>query len=425
MIYAGAPSSPETAARVSQMVALLPVGAPVLSPAEQLDDLISHDQLTVVGSDEVHHCLGQELDAGAYRTLLDEFYRAIWETESLDPLLAQLRGAQACLKEPVESHDLARVAFLDGVMAFELGDEERARSALTEALVMAPSYLYEEDFGPPAGRLFEELRSEVSAVQRIPVQVVGVGVTRVWVDGELADGPNADAPPGRHVLQVSDRLGDTWTTVVEVGAGKPVTLVDPRGLEHASPDAMLTVVSDLLAALHAQGPAPAWFVLLGEPVRAWQWDGDALDEVRVTRAARQALAPPEPTSRKKLEPGAAVLLTSGIGLAVAGGIVSIAANVDLRSFNEAVDVGEIDFPEDIDPDRDSHPNYIKWREKSQRVYVGYGLLGAGGACLLVSIPVQHLSRGSSQRLALALQPLGAPIPGGFELEGLRITLSLF
>jgi len=428
-VYAGAAPDPILAGRVMEMLANLSPPLHLEAPPEHLLQSVAIGPIPALGAEDSWTCGGSALSAADYRERVDGLYRDIWETEDLDPLFARARAWSACLTEPASPHDLARVSYIEGVMAHEYGEEGAARAAFAEALGIDPDYGWEPAFGPGALEAFTEVGSALSAAKRVTLEVVSNRDTAVWVDGRALAANAAELAAGRHLVQL---VSDDGVRSLAVAVGStPVTVVDPEALagdprlDAGYETRLLRVTTALFAALDrttAAGAPDALVLLGGEPL-AWTWDGTTLEPTKISRAARLALVPPE-RKREPTRDAAVGFLVAGIGMTAAGVAVTLPARARLDHYNDQVDDGLIAFPSPEDPDRESDPAYIEWKKRSAAVYVGYGLLMAGGAALLVSIPFGVRHERTKTLLSLRAAPLMRPDGDAATIDGFYLSVIL-
>ena len=432
-VYIGTSPDQVTAGRVMEMLAKMVPPIYLETPPEHLLQSISVGSLPALGAEDSWTCGGDPLSSSAYRERVDGLYQDIWETDDLDPLFAQAHSWAACLTEPITPHDLARVSYIEGVMAHEYGNEGAAREAFAATLGIDPEYGWEAAFGPGALQTFTEVSAAAEAVQRVTLEVVSTQGAAVWVDGRAVAAGGARLAAGRHLVQIS--AGGQVRSLAVVVGNTSVTIVDPEALsgdprlDAGFEPRMMRVATALFSAMDRStaAGAPDALVLLSEDPLAWSWNeaDAALIPVRIPRAARLALVPPE-RRRNPTRDAAIGLLVAGIGMAAAGVAVTIPSRSRLDHYNDQVDDGLIAFPSPDDPDRESDPAYIEWKKRSAAVYVGYGLLMAGGASMLISIPFGIRHERTKTLLSLRAVPLMRPSPHGAEasLDGLYLSVTL-
>ena len=432
VLYAGGPASPETASRIAQMLALLEPPIESETPPFHLDEIAPEGVLNAMGADEVVRCAGEPVDRDTYLSGLSRLHDAVWEADDLAPVFGAARGSQVCLSEPPSPTSLARVNFIEGVMAFEVADEDGARASFRGMFAIEPEFPWDGQFGPGAQTAFEEVRAEVAAAPRQLLEVTTTAGSAVWLDGRLLEEPAVEVAPGRHLVQVGVSAGsDVRSLSVTVGDG-PVTILDTNTLRRgADPDfeaRFERIMGSLLSARpdDATWPAPALLVLLGEDPRVWSWDGAALQPMDIPRTARVALLPAEEGGRKRISPAVPILISVGAGLLAGGTVLAVASRKDLDEFDAGVESGELwPFPGPDEANPKDYPLYVQWQGKRNRLGAGYAMIAIGGASLLASIPVAAAtSRARGKKVVLGASLLAGDAPQGLELEGFMLFVAL-
>lgn len=434
VIYTGVLASAETAGHVSAMLALLSPPVHLTSPPTHLDEIVSGEGALAFGAELSRACAGDTLDAEAYRAQLKGLYQAIWETDNLEPLFELAHGWQTCLVEPVTATELARVSFIEGVMAHEYGDTEQARAAFAQVFAIEPSYAWETEFGPGAQQLFNEVATTVAATASTDLVIQAMAGSTIWVDGRVATTDARALLPGRHLVQLIGPGDKEARSIVVNMADTPVSIIDARALEcgeGSSPESdFLEAATALFLGLQHDGEAPAYLVQLGEETRVLQWTGQALESRKISRTALAALSPSTGPVYGRPTAATPVMLAVGGGLLAGGTLLAVLAQEDLDEFEAKVETGELHpFPEDDDENPEDFPLYLDWQTKNTRVNVGYVLIAAGGATLVVSVPVGVFSaRADRKRRELELNASVLPGPArdgrGLAVSGFQLTLTL-
>ncbi len=424
--YTGEAPSPDTAGRVAEMLALLKPPVVLAEVPVHLDTLAAPAGLLAIGVTATG-CTGVPVEPGAYREELSALHDAVWEVEELAPVFERVRGLQRCLSGPVEPGELARVSFIEGVMAFETGENDAANAAFAQVFAVDPEFPWDGQFGPGAEATFEKTRRQVTAGAKGTVRVAAAAGSSVWVDGRPVADPlsGAVAGPGHHLVQVGTLSGGIHVTVAAEGdllvVDGTALARDPAG-DPGFADRLVRIAGPLFAALDAAegAAAPGYLVSVVDGGRAWRWDAasGALVELNAPKAARAALLPPVEGGKKVPGPAMAVLLAVGGGLVAGGTALAAATSKDLSEFNADVEAGELwPFPGADEANPESFPLYVQWKEKRQTLGVGYGLIAVGGAAMIASIPVGILTaKPAKQQVALGVTFVpradGAPGPGG-------------
>ena len=431
VLYAGAPATPETASRVAQMLALLDPPVETEAPPAHLDEIAPAGQLVALGAKEVGRCIGETVDRDTYLSSLSRLHDAVWETDDLAPVFAAARGSQVCLSEPPSPVSLARVSFIEAVMAFEVGDGEGARARFRDMFATDPDFAWDGQFGPSAQTAFEEVREEIAAAPRYPLEVATTGAA-VWLDGTLLEAAAADVAPGRHLVQVGASAGSDVRSVSVTVVDAPVTILDTDVLHsNVEPDFEARFEHNMILLLggrpeDAAWPVPAILVLVGEDPRVWSWDGTSLLPMDVPRTARVALAEPDEDGRKRVSPAVPILISVGAGLLAGGTVLAVASRRSLDEFDTGVESGELwPFPGPEEANPEDFPLYVQWQGKRNRLGAGYAMIAIGGASLLASIPVAAAtSRSRGNKVVLGASLLAGDAPQGLQLDGFMLFVAL-
>jgi len=432
VVYAGEPASTEMAGRVAQMLALLEPPIELAAPPLHLDEIASPEALVAVGAADASSCMGEAVDKFTYQAGLVRLHEAVWEVDDLAPVFSAARGSQSCLQQPVGPASLARVSFIQGVMAFEVGDEDVARAAFREVFGVDPAFPWDGQFGPGAQTIFEEMRAEVTEAPRIALEVVGNTGASIWLDGRLLDATTAEVVAGPHLVQVGASAGADVRSLLVVVGDQPVTVVDGASLRSATGPEFEARFERSLTMLLAGRPqdaswaVPGYLVFIGEEPRVWSWDGTSLQPMDVPRTAQIVLSPPQDGGRKRVSPAVPILISIGAGLLAGGTVLAVASKKDLDEFHAGVESGELwPFPGPDEGNPRDFPLYAQWQGKRNRLGVGYAMIAVGGVSLLASIPVAAVTRRSQgKKVVLGASLLTGDAPRGIELDGFMLFVAL-
>lgn len=421
-VYAGDSATPENASRVAQALALLESAVTLSESPRHLDEVAPLGMLVAPGA-EVIACQGDPVDGTTYRDRVADLGKAVWEADDLGPFFAEARQSQACLNEAVEAPLLARVAFVEGVMAFELGHPEQAALAFRQVFAVDPSFGWDGQFGPGAKESFDAIGAEVAGGARTDLTIVSAPGDLVWVDGALYETASVLVSPGMHLVQVGQEAG-LRSALVDTRSGVRTVVVDTDALSAAlaAGEGEQRIVA-LFAALADE--APDYLLWIGAEERAWSWDAEtaALTSVDLTPAALAAIHPPADGGKKRPGPATPVLIAVGAGLVAGGTVLSMATRTDLADFDASVESGEIHpFPAPDSADPEEYPLYQEWQGKVNRLGAGYAMIAVGGASLLASIPVGLLTaRSVEPRIAFGATLLASGQSDG--ADGVVFTVS--
>jgi len=395
------------------MMAMLDPPVPLASAPRHLAERLPPDPLIVIGDPPRHPCGGSPISASAYRATLEQLYQDTLVVEESELQFQELLDSAACLAEPVDPWDLARVHFLQAMGAWSDGEMEAASRAFERVFVVDPEHAWDPDYPPPAQHLFIDAAAAVGRLGRAQLTVLVPAGLELRIDGrpQAATGAAVVLAPGRHLVQVRDLEGGVTRTVsLSLAAGEGAVVLDARGLERgfAPAGALASSGAPLLREAADAGGGAVYLVSLAPEIAVWSLPSgqQTLATVVVPPSARSAvrgLARPR-SAGPKADPALPILLASGAGLAAAGAIVVGIQSGELRQFNGAVEAGDIaPFPMPDDPDPSSYEHYREWERITQTVSAGYGLLAAGGTLLVVAIPVGAAKRDGT-RAAVAFRP---------------------
>ena len=440
-VFVGEPGSADVAGRVAEMLALLRPPVNLSEVPQRLGNRVPGDGLLTFGAEGTRPCLGERVAADGFRAELTEMHDAVWVAEDLAPVFESAHAAQRCLSGPLGPAELARVDFIEGVMAFETGDVEGARASFAQVFAVAPEFVWDGQFGPGAEASFEEERARAAAATAGTIRFAAAQGVAVWLDGRpLADplSPSALAP-GRHLVQAAlGPDGGVDSLEIVIADAAVVTMVDLATL-HADlegdpgyVDRLLRVAGPLFVAMDAAdaGSAPGHLVSLVGTARVWRWDGvdRTLVELALPKAALAALAPPVEGGKKAPGPAMPILLAVGGGLVAGGSVLAAVTGKDLDQFDADIESGELwPFPGPEEAHPEEFPLYVQWQEKRRTIGAGYVLIAVGGAAMVASIPVGILTaKPARQQVALGVVVVPGPgrRAGGPAVEAVGITFSL-
>lgn len=364
VIHAGDPTEAVTLASRASGIALWelrPVGLSELFPGEGA---------LRVGAAQPTACEGSASSNAELRELValaEKLYlRQSWD--GVRAKAAEAGARLACLGEGAEPSQLARLAFLDGFAAAELGDVGAARLAFTRARAWDPALRWDERVSGAGRAPFEAAATPSGPDGVLLVGVGGASLGTVWaVDGRvvalLAEQP---LRPGRHLVQTLQPVVRTWE--VDLEPGQVVALVDAATArstvlgESGQPAARAI----LTAAIHQRlGPGAPALVVDGRQV----WEvGREWIALSVPADAEAAAVP---VARSRLSAG---LLGAGIAATALGGAAAAAAAIT-RGEADAAEAGETD------------QTYL-WRNRLYKdagtlAGVGAAVAGAGVVCAAV------------------------------------------
>lgn len=417
VVYTGLPASADAAGRVASLMALLDPPVHLDAPPVHLSTRLTTGELAAFGSPG-SVCDAEHRDGAAYQRELDELYRATLMADDVAPLIRRAVGLQACLTEPVEPRALARVDFVEAVLAFAEGEEERAREAFTRVFAIDPHHPWDDEFPPDAQILFAQVATDVVRAVHAPLQVLASPDDQVWIDGLHAGNglAAADLAPGRHLIQVIPAGGDRALSLSVVTGDTVQTLVVTP--EVANRGDLSEDESALLASALAadERGGPVHLIAVADP-SLWVWrvaagdtQAEQLATPPVAHSVVAGLVNLSPRRIRDRRVAAGVLLGTGAGLAVAGALMAGISSDEVQTLQAGVESGELGpFPCEGHPDPESFELYQSWQGAGDRVRVGVGMLIAGGTLMGVSIPVGAMGAGRRHEVSL----------GGYLVPDLR------
>ena len=422
VIYLGEGASATAAADTATVMSLLSPAIALVDPPVHVTEWTQGDKLRVMGSQQATPCNGPALDGQAYRDKLDELYRASTELGETRVKVQSIKATQACLSEPVATHDLARPAYLMGVVEFSDDNEDAARQAFSEVLAIDPAFKWDPEYPPAAELFFGKVAAEVAEGGQSVVRVAASEASTVMIDGQPLGTPldGVQLTPGRHLIQVLRPGHDQFESlVVAVPAGEESLVVDPSSLAEAEgqPHEALAKMFELLfAALHdSSAGTPEFVVALTPQISVWAWDDDGKTlearTVPVTTIGdlHVEVAEVKPTV-KPSTPTFPVMIAAGGAALVAGAILGGVSAGQAGAMRNDIESGELPYahPDDPNPTSEQSTNATKYKGLQAAGGVGGGLIAAGAVVIAIAIPMKFLGGSSNQELAFSASLLTPP-----------------
>lgn len=376
-------------------------------------------EIEVVGADEVLACPGAPVTAEVYTKELDLALEHILyvRIDEASQALERLRGMLPCIHDPLSGRDLAQISFLEGIGLSYAGEDDAAREAFRQALLVSPELDWEPRFPPGPELLF---RQAIQAALRTPSAQLEVAaqvgdLATLWVDGvEFGpDGGTAPLAEGRHLVQWrtgAGGFGTRWLEVVSgtviavysrddvaraavTGEGRSGSLDRARGAlirlaEQTGVDRIHLAEFSAVDLLHVFEPADG----------AWE----RTDAGVVARRVR---------ARRQQDAGKGILVGGG-ALALAGGVVTLTGYVRARQLlGESEDI--------ISPDMyaEKSDQYASARTQTN---IGLAMTGAGLAAAAISIPLLKGNQGRTSDRQVQVADVVTSLhvtPGGIGLSG--------
>lgn len=205
---------------------------------------------------------------------------------------AEANALVGCLAEGAEPSQLARLAFLEGYAAAEMGDSSATRAAFARALAWDPGMRRDDKFAGAGRAAFDAVSADPGPRGTLHFGPAWQTLGTVWaIDGRvISPTGSVQLVEGAHLVQTLQPTVNTWA--VQIRARNPVALVSAP----AARDQALTLASDeaqrgvLEAAIERSLGADARVVLLAGEI-AWR-GGETWEPLRVPVAPA---APKPPT----------------------------------------------------------------------------------------------------------------------------------
>jgi len=258
----------------------------------------------VEGGGTLSWCAGAptSVDSLASEIEAAEKAMAYMEHKKAAEILTGASASTGCLADAVDSEVLARLYYLQGIVAQRSGFDDKASEAFADALVFQPDMSWDDTFPPKAKALFEAAKE---AGQGAGVPLVVVPAQDLTMDGAPVGGSLA---PGRHLVQAQGQ-----TAWLEVFPGTSPTLVLPLGLAE---DALSPFDSDAQAVLAAVAGDDTVHVVADGAI--WVHAEGAWTSAELPKAPKAPREPREPRERTPREGGRPAVAIAGAGVTVAG-----------------------------------------------------------------------------------------------------------
>lgn len=333
--------------------------------------------------------------------------------------LERLEAMLPCVGEPIAGETVARISFLQGVALAYVERDDEAREAFRQALVVYPQLDWESRFPPGPELVFRDaiqaaLRSEKA---RISVAPAVRESAEVWIDGVVIEVGAGDAfvTAGRHMLQWRTGSGAFVTRVLIVGDGSEVTVYGRGDVAeaairgHGCRPCRSAAAAALVQEAGLAGVEQVHLAELGgvDMLHTFTVDGESwaqTDEGVVARRVRD----------HRMRNVGKVTLVAGSALVLTGTILGIAGHARATQLAD----GALDIETQAQFDEDSS-QYANSRVQST---LGFTLAGAGGAAVLVGIPLTTSGKGGSRARSTRLTRSGVDgrlvlLPGGVGAVG--------
>lgn len=374
-------------------------------------------EMIVVGTDQALACQGSPVTLEPFREGLESALADVLngEIEEARDTLMRLDALLPCLNGVLPREEIARISFLEGIGLAYFGETDEARESFRRALVVAPALQWEDRFPPSARTVFKEAVYEALHAPTAEIVVEpGVGAeASLWLDGDLysAGGGAATLVEGRHLVQWQVEGGGFGTVVLAVTGGDSIRVISradilATAVSGQGSGATRELAVEVLRRLATETSRDAVYLAeLGSvdllhrfDVATGRWE--VSDQGMVVRRLRG----------KRMSTAGQISLIAGGVVAAAGTAIGISGY--LRS-------------EAIKEEEGTVQNAAEWENLEQQYEAargqtgaGFALAGAGGACMVVSIPL--LGHGSR----LAASSTGESVAARFQLTPTGALLSV-
>jgi len=432
VLYTGVDASPIAAGQATALVGLLSGSSTPPATALHVEETFPGFELQVFDTGPHQTCQATPLTVGTYRDRVEALYQATTQLEDTDDRATSLKVSQACLAEPADPTELARVPFLQGVTAFSDGDGDAAEAAFAEVFVIDPDYEWDPEYPPDAQLAFANAGTEVMRLGMAQLAVLALPGAELWIDGRSADPLRPiQVIPGRHLVQLRTATNQPIRgVVVEVPADdgaqiiSPATLGDPSG-----PDVGLAALNT--AREIAGEPTIDWFVQLWPTLTAYSWDKTtaSVNAVSIPPSVAATVFGTGPSladSNERRARALPVVVGVGASMVVAGAVLAAVGGNEAQGIASNVEAGmPFVHPDDTAPTAEQQANTNAFNRARNAAGVGVGMMAAGSVALAITIPMKiKLERGRREADVAVSAVIGPPqsghdLPSGF---GIRVTI---
>ena len=173
---------------------------------------------TIVGDSTLERCRGAESTVTKVQEHLRKAQNSLDYMEN-ESALGHLRAAEratVCATDRVAAETLAKTQFLNGIIMFNEGDKEKARTAWRQAFVVAPDLEWDSNFEPSGQPIFEDVRDNMQYEAKAELRVLPHPQGKAILNGAPVD-TTVEAMGGTHLLQYTDTK--THTMWLNLAAG--------------------------------------------------------------------------------------------------------------------------------------------------------------------------------------------------------------
>jgi hypothetical protein len=181
----------------------------------------------VLTAGKITACTSTATDMAAVTSWLQKAEMLAGEMEfgAAHDATAAAMDAVQCLDAPIDRPQVARLAFLEGVMQHFGGDMDASRHAFQLAWTLDPALAWDPQFPPSAMANFTAAKDDVTKATKVVIAVVPHAGLPIVVDGapvQTADG-KIEVGMGPHIFQIGK-------ATLMIDAAAPASLVVPSAL---------------------------------------------------------------------------------------------------------------------------------------------------------------------------------------------------
>jgi hypothetical protein len=201
--------------------------------AVSVAELVAGSRPSIVGQGRVSPCAATPTTMGAVAELVSGASSSLAYMETDKALEALEQGAEAlgCLNEPLTTDVVARLFYLQGLAAYQVGDRSAAWSGFYRAHVFEPQLAWDENFSPDGKPIFDLAASQLRKAERVELSLLPPFAKQdLLIDGQPVegDGSTVQLVPGAHIVQI---LGEeTLTLEIQLEQGGEALLVVPGAM---------------------------------------------------------------------------------------------------------------------------------------------------------------------------------------------------
>jgi hypothetical protein len=181
---------------------------------------------SIIGDSTLERCSGTPSTVAKVKEHLQRAQNSLDYMEN-DAALGHLRAAEratSCSTDRVAAETLARSQFLSGLIMFNEGKKDDARTAWRQALVVQPDLQWDPNFEPSGQPIFEDVRANMQYEAKAQLRVLPAAKDAVALNGQTMD-TTTEVMGGTHLLQVTDT--ETRTMWLKLTAGDSPTVLVP------------------------------------------------------------------------------------------------------------------------------------------------------------------------------------------------------